>query len=203
MQAVRFIAIAGGSGSGKTWLARRLKRRFEKSAGILALDDFYRDLSPPPPRERTRVNFDHPDAIAWELFIQCLNQIQLGEPTRLPRYDFSRHTRPARMWLWNPRPVVLVEGLWLLHRADLRQLWSQSVFVECPEELRLKRRIARDQAERGRSAASVRRQFYRDVAPMHECHVAPQAQYAGLRVHSPVSAGEFDLLARYLDGLSE
>jgi uridine kinase len=179
---VQLIAITGGSGSGKTWLVNQLKRRLGRAAGRLSLDDFYRDLSGLPPARRDRVNFDDPGAIDWDLFRQCLNLIRRGETTRLPRYDFTTHTRHARPRVWRPKPVVLIDGLWLLHRPELRRIYSLTVFVECPEALRLTRRLARDAAERGRSRASGLRQWRRHVQPMHDRWVAPQSQWAQVRI---------------------
>jgi uridine kinase len=176
--AVHLIAITGGSGSGKTWLAKKLKRRLGRSAGLLSLDDFYRDLSALPPRARNQVNFDHPDAIDWDLFRTCLEGIRRGEAVRLPCYDFATHTRSARTRRWQPRAVVVIDGLWLLRHPAIRKLYAHTVFVDCPEELRLARRLARDQAERGRSKASVMRQWRSHVKPMHDAHVAPQARLA-------------------------
>jgi uridine kinase len=174
----QLIAIAGGSGSGKTWLAKKLKRRFGRQAGLLSLDDFYRDLSTLTPRQRDRVNFDHPDAIDWDLFLQCLKQIRRGEKTRLPRYDFCTHSRHARDRVWQPRPVVFIDGLWLLSRPELRRVYSFTVYADCAEALRLTRRLARDQQDRGRSRASVLRQWRSHVKPMHDQHVAPQLKVA-------------------------
>jgi uridine kinase len=179
-QPVRLIALTGGSGSGKSWLARRLQRRLGALAGILSLDDFYRDLSGLTLRQRAQVNFDHPDAIEWNLFHDCLERLQRGEAVRLPRYDFATHTRRARPRIWRPKPIVLLDGLWLLHRPELRGLYDLSLFCQCPAELRLARRLDRDQRERGRSRASVLRQFRTHVGPMHDQFVEPQARYANL-----------------------
>jgi len=197
--AVHLIAITGGSGSGKTWLAKKLKRRLGRRAGMLSLDDFYRDLSALPPRERNRVNFDHPDAIDWDLFRTCLESIRRGTATRLPCYDFATHTRSARTRRWDPRPVVVIDGLWLLREPAIRRLYAYTVFVDGPEELRLARRLARDQAERGRSKASVLRQWRSHVKPMHDAHVTPQARVARLVV-TPESAHK---ALAMLDGMAE
>jgi uridine kinase len=187
--AAHLIAIAGGSGSGKTWLAKKLKRRFGRRAGLLSLDDFYRDLSALPVKERDRVNFDHPDAIDWPLFAQCLRQIRRGEKTRLPQYDFATHSRLAKPRVWQPRPVVFIDGLWLLLRPELRRLYACTVYAECAEEVRLDRRIVRDQQDRGRSRASVLRQWRSHVKPMHDAHVAPQLKLAKMIV-TPESAND-------------
>jgi uridine kinase len=179
---VHLIAIAGGSGSGKTWLASHLQRRLGRRAGRLSLDDFYRDRADLPASQRARINFDHPAAIDWALFRQCLQQIQRGEPTRLPRYDFTTHSRHPRPRLWRPKPVVLLDGLWLWHRPELRRLYACRVYVDCPENLRLARRLDRDQADRGRSRASVLRQWRLQVKPMHDRWVAPQRKQAEMIV---------------------
>jgi len=187
--AVHLIAITGGSGSGKTWFAKKLQRRLGRRAGLLSLDDFYRDLSSLPPRERDRVNFDHPDAIDWDLFRECLEAIRRGEPVRLPCYDFATHTRTSRTRRWVPRPVVVIDGLWLLRRPAMRRLYAHTVFVACPEELRLARCLVRDQAERGWSKASILRRWRSQVKPMHDVYVAPQARLARQMV-TPESAHE-------------
>jgi uridine kinase len=187
--AVHFIAITGGSGAGKTWLAKNLKRRLGRRAGWLSLDDFYQDLGHLSLRQRARVNFDHPEAIDWALFQTSLEAIRAGGRARLPRYDFARHTRQSRPRWWQPRPVVILDGLWLLHRPALRALYAHMIFVDCPEEIRLARRIARDAAERGRSRSSVLRQWRRHVQPMYEAHVAPQLPLAKLVV-TPATAAE-------------
>lgn len=189
------IAIVGGSGSGKTWLAQRLLTEFGGQAGRVSLDDFYRDLSPLPPARRNKVNFDDPEAIDWALFKQTISRLRDGESVLLPEYDYSTHTRRAQTMLWSPRPLVLLDGLWLLRDADLREQYSLSVFVDCPESLRLARRIERDQRERGRSAASIRAQFHRHVAPMHELYVAPQIQNADIVVKAGNSYSHADLCA--------
>jgi len=182
---VPIIAIAGGSGSGKTWLAQHLAEEFGAAAGRLSLDDFYRDRSQQAPEDRAQANFDHPDAIDWPEFRRSLMAIRRGEALELPVYDFSSHTRSAVTKAWKPCRLVLLDGLWLLHRVELRRLYSLGVFVDCPESLRRERRLARDQQERGRSAASIRAQFDGHVAPMHDRFVAPQVQHADLVVASP------------------
>lgn len=176
----QLVAITGGSGSGKTWLVRRLKHRLGRAAGLLSVDDFYRDLSHLTLCERARHNFDHPKAIEWSLFGDRLRRIRAGEAAMLPRYDFATHTRRSEPRRWTPRPIVLLDGLWLLHRPELRSLYALSVFVDCPEELRLRRRLARDQRERGRTRDSVLHQFYRQVTPMHDRFVQPQKRWADL-----------------------
>lgn len=172
----------GGSGSGKTWLARKLQKALGPRGAVLSLDDFYRDLSHLTTAEREHVNFDNPGAIDWETFAGALGKIRKGVETWLPEYDFTTHTRRKEPRGWRSVPVVLIDGLWLLHRPGLRRLYDLSVYLDCPESLRLRRRLRRDQRERGRSRASILSQFRRQVAPMHDRFVAPQADHADLRL---------------------
>lgn len=183
------VAITGGSGSGKTWLAEWLRRFVGPQAAVrLAQDDFYRDRSHLPPARREQLNFDHPRALDWERFEDCLRSLAQGAPARRPSYDFARHARVA-LAAFRPRPLVIVDGLWLLRRPAIRELFDLRVFVDCPEPERLRRRIARDTAERGRTPASVRAQF-RTVAAMHERFVAPQAAWADLVLTHPVRTAD-------------
>ena len=152
---VHLIAIVGGSGSGKTWLAGRLLEEFGDKAGRISLDDFYRDLAHLPEAERAGVNFDDPEAIDWPLFRRATARLRAGETVELPAYDFAAHARRPGTRPWHPRPLVLVDGLWLLHETDLRAIYSLSVFLECPEEVRLARRSERDARERGRCGQTL------------------------------------------------
>lgn len=183
-QRARLVAITGGSGAGKTWLADRLQRLFGVQAGRIMQDSFYRDRSHLPAEERSRINFDHPDALDWECFRETLAAMAEGREVRVPVYDFGTHCRAAVGETVAPRPIMIVDGLWLLHRPEIRPLFSLGIYVHCPEEERLRRRVARDTAERGRTEASVHEQFQATVAPMHRLFVDPQAQHADLTISS-------------------
>lgn len=197
----RLVAIVGGSGSGKTWLAERLEAALGARAARLSLDDFYRDRSHLPPARRARLNFDHPRAIDWARVEQVLADCRRGRVAIMPRYDFSTHTRHIVGEPLQPQPVVLVEGLWLLRRPALRRLFDVRIFLECPLALRLRRRLARDFAERGRSAESVRRQFQETVAPMHDRFVTPQARWADIIFKQPPRTRDVEQLAGQLQSL--
>lgn len=197
------VAIVGGSGSGKTWLARRLEKLLAPGAVRFSQDDFYRDLTHLTMAQRVRVNFDHPHAIEWAALEAVLRDFRAGRPTPLPRYDFATHCRLPNSRMLRPRPVVLVDGLWLLRRPAIRRLFSWRIFIQCPSLLRLERRILRDTTERGRTRHSVVEQFRRHVAPMHDRFVEPQARWADCELESPVSpraarqiAGELRKLAK-------
>ena len=183
------VAITGGSGSGKTFLADRLQMAFSTVGTRLSLDDFYLDRSNLPPSRRSRINFDHPRTIDWPMAEKVLRDCRRAAPIQIPKYDFKSHVRRSDD-SWIPTPLVLWDGLWLLSRPGLRSLFDLKIFLECPTQLRLERRLARDTSERGRTAGSVREQFWRTVLPMHVRYVAPQAAWADIILQQPSSEGE-------------
>ena len=174
------VAIVGGSGSGKSWLCERLARVLAPNAARLCLDDFYRDRSHLSPARRARLNFDHPRAIDWLRVCKVLKKLQAGGLARVPCYDFKTHCRIEKETILRPKPIIFVEGLWLLRRPAIRRLFSLSIFLECPSGTRFRRRILRDFASRGRIRASIEEQFRKSVEPMHARYVAPQAGLADI-----------------------
>ena len=188
------IALVGGSGAGKSWLAARLRREFGDEAASLSLDDFYRDLSHLSVSEREKINFDHPDTIDWPLFESVLHQLQSGETVLAPRYDFVSHTRSTDWQRLSPRPFIFVEGLWLLWPPHLRELFDLRVFLDCIQSLRWQRREARDLNERGRTTDSIRKQFWKVVAPMHERFVEVQKPWADLVIEHSITQAELGRL---------
>jgi uridine kinase len=190
----KLIALVGGSGAGKSWLAARLRREFGDEATTLSLDDFYRDLSHLMPSERDKINFDHPGAIDWPLFEGVLRELQHGITVLAPRYSFVSHTRLTERESLSPRPFIFVEGLWLLRPAHLRELFDLRVFLDCTESLRWSRRLARDFNERGRTADAIYEQFWHVVAPMHKRFVEVQKDWADLVIEQPTSKTELSRL---------
>lgn len=193
---VVLVAIAGGSGSGKTWLAQALHRRLGRRAALLSLDDFYRDLGHLPLARRARRNFDRPAAIDWPALAAVLDGIAGGGRPPVPQYDFTRHTRHGRSRRWAPRPVVLVEGLWPWVRPALRERFDLRIYRDAAAALRHERRLERDVRERGRTATSVRRQWRDQVEPMFRLHVAPQRAGAHLVVKGELEEEALEDLSR-------
>jgi uridine kinase len=198
---VQLVAITGGSGAGKTWLADRLQFLLGKKAGRLTQDSFYRDCSHLPPAERSQLNFDDPAALDWSQLADVLQTLRNGRACRLPAYDFHTHCRLPDGEFLRPRPLMIVDGLWLLHHPEVRRLFDLTVFLHCPEDERLRRRIARDTVERDRSAAAVLEQFQATVAPMHGQFVSPQAAHADLLLHHPCRESEILQLQERLSRL--
>jgi len=176
----RIIGIAGPSGSGKSCLATALARRYGDTAVLFPMDAFYRDLGHLPKAERAVQNFDHPDALEWDLMLAVLHALCAGLPAEAPVYDFTAHTRSAGAVMLAAKPLILLEGLHVLHEVRLRTRLHAGIYLECPREVCLARRIERDTAERGRQEAEVRAQFEAQVWPMTEEFVLPSRAHADL-----------------------
>jgi uridine kinase len=194
---IKLIAIVGGSGAGKGWLVARLRERLGERACHLQLDNFYRDRSHLPIIERAELNFDIPDAIDWDEAERVLRDCRAGRPARMPHYDFATYSRVAEREQpeWQPRPIVLVDGLWLLVPPVIRALFDLKIYVDAPAELRCARRLARDIAERGYTADLVERQLRIAVLPMHDCHVEPQKKWADIVLRHPIDDLQITALA--------
>lgn len=175
------IGVTGGSGSGKTTVARAILQRVgPKRIVHLEQDEYYRDLSHLPLEERRKVNFDHPDALETELFVAHLAQLQAGQVVESPICDFATYTRLDRTRRLEPRPVILVEGILILAEKSVRERLDIKVFVDTDADLRFIRRLMRDTAERGRTPQSVVQQYLATVRPMHLEFVEPSKRYADI-----------------------
>jgi uridine kinase len=173
------IGIAGGTGSGKTTVARRIFESLHlDSAVFIDYDAYYRELGHLPLEERERMNFDHPDSLDNELLLHHLRELIAGRPIQKPVYDFTRHTRAAQTVRVEPRGVILVDGILLFVDPRLRELFDLKIFVDTEADVRFIRRLRRDIAKRGRSLESVVEQYLGTVRPMHFEFVEPTKRYA-------------------------
>lgn len=172
------IGVVGGSGSGKTTVARAIFDRLGLDAVFLDQDAYYHDLSHLPLDDRARVNFDHPDAIDTDLFVAHIEELRAGRPIEKPTYDFTRHTRAAAVVRVDPRDVVIVDGILLFAEPRLRRLFDIKLFVDVDDDIRFIRRLQRDLHDRGRTVDGVIRQYLDTVRPMHLEFVEPSKRYA-------------------------
>ena len=175
------IAVAGGTGSGKTTVANEILERVgAEHIAYIPHDAYYRDLSHLPPQERDQVNFDHPDSLETELLAEHLKELRASRAVEIPTYDFTTHTRTQQTRRVEPAPVVLVEGILVFAEPELRELFDVKLYVDTDADVRFIRRLQRDIEERGRSVKSVCEQYLRTVRPMHLEFVEPSKRYANV-----------------------
>ncbi|HKO15641.1 MAG TPA: uridine kinase [Gemmatimonadaceae bacterium] len=177
------IGIAGGSGSGKSTVARNVAQALgAASVAFIDMDAYYRNFVHLPLAERRRINWDHPDAFDWELLVAQLTRMAAGEAIEKPVYDFVGHTRSPRTVIIPPAEVVVVDGILLFADARVRDRCDVKVFVDADADIRLIRRIRRDMARRGRPLEEILEQYVSTVQPMHLQFVEPAKRYADVIV---------------------
>lgn len=172
------IGIAGGTGSGKTTLAEKIQAAFPDQSILISQDSYYRDFSNLPLSERSKQNFDHPDALDLELLQKHLLSLKQGISIQQPVYSFSHHIREKKTVLQSPVPVIIAEGILLLAVPQIRDLFDLKIYVDTDDDIRLLRRIKRDMKERSRDFDGIKEQYLATVKPMHELFVEPSKQYA-------------------------
>jgi uridine kinase len=172
------IGVVGGSGSGKTTVARAIYEFLGMNAAFIDMDAYYKDLSHLTLEKRRQVNFDHPDSFDTGLMADHLSRLRLGESILKPTYDFAAHTRAAAVVEVGPRDVILVDGILLFVDQRLRELFDIKIFVDVDDDVRFIRRLQRDVAERGRTVDDVIRQYLTTVRPMHLEFVEPSKRWA-------------------------
>jgi uridine kinase len=173
------IAVAGGTGSGKTTISNAILSRVgAHNIAYLPHDAYYKDLTHLTIEERRAINFDHPDSLDTDLLIQHIIALQSRQPVAIPVYDFTRHERTVQTERVEPQPIILVEGILILAEPSLRPLFDVKIFVDTDADIRFIRRLKRDVAERGRTPDSVIEQYMLYVRPMHQEFVEPSKRYA-------------------------
>ena len=177
------IGIAGGSGSGKSTVARKVAEFIEgASVAFIDMDGYYRNFRSLPFEERRLVNWDHPDAFDWELLVAQLEALRAGRSILKPVYNFVTHTRDESTVTVPPADVIVIDGILLFSDARVRDLCDVKVFVDADADIRLLRRIRRDIGERGRPLEEILDQYLSTVQPMHLEFVEPTKRYADVIV---------------------
>ncbi len=177
------VGIAGGTGSGKTTVVRKIIEKLPKdSVAVLSQDSYYKDQSHLPLEERQKINFDHPNAIEFDLLIDHIKKLKNGQAIEQPIYSYLTCARAKETIHVEPKEVVIVEGILVLTVPELRELFDIKVFVDADADDRLIRVIHRDLEERGRDVATVLKRYQETVKPMHEQFIEPSKKYADLIV---------------------
>ncbi len=182
MANILVVGVAGGSGGGKTTLTDNLVRRFGDKVCIVHHDNYYRAHDDLTYEERSRLNYDEPEAFETEMMVEHLRLLKQGRSVHCPVYDFKVHNRSKETELIVPKPVILVEGILIFAEPALTELMDMKVFVDTDADVRLARRVLRDTEERGRSVRSVVDQWQATVKPMHEKYVEPSKKNADIIV---------------------
>ncbi|MEM7608099.1 MAG: uridine kinase [Myxococcota bacterium] len=175
------IGIAGGTGSGKTTIAKKIEAAVPTDhVNRIEHDSYYRDRSDLTYEERCKLNFDHPSSLETELMVEHVSALRRGEAVEVPRYDFTTHRRQPETTPMSSKGILIVEGILVLAEPELRALMDIKLFVDTDSDIRAFRRIRRDIEQRGRSFDSIREQYYETVRPMHLQFVEPSKRWADL-----------------------
>ena len=175
------IGIAGGTGSGKTSIANAIAADFGPS-GVVVIqqDSYYKDLSKLSMKKRSGINFDHPDAVDFDLMKDQLTDLINGQSVHIPEYDYATHMRTNNTRVLEKHNIIILEGILILFDPDIRNLMDIKIYVETADDVRIIRRIKRDVQKRGRTLASVIKQYYASVRPMHIQFVETTKKYADI-----------------------
>ena len=185
------IGIAGGSGSGKTTVALKIKERVGEDILILDMDSYYKDHSHIPFEERVKINYDHPDAFDFPLLINHLKRLIQGKSIEKPVYSFVKYVRLKETQRIEPKKIIIIEGILSLFDEELRNLMDIKIYVDTDPDVRFIRRLLRDIKERGRSLDSVVSQYLEIVRPMHIQFVEPTKRFADVIIPE----GGFNIVA--------
>ncbi|MEO6656366.1 MAG: uridine kinase [Pyrinomonadaceae bacterium] len=193
------IGICGGTGSGKTTIARSIVEAVgAENVVLVEQDSYYRNLSDMPLDERKQANFDHPDSLDSDMLVNHILRLKQGLSVEMPLYDFKTHTRSDKIEIIEPRPVVIVEGILIFAEPRVLDLLDVRVFVDTPDDIRLMRRLKRDHDERGRTYERTLEQYQRTIRPMHFEFVEPSKRHADIIIPE---GGQMGVSVEFLCGL--
>lgn len=174
---MKIIGVCGGSGSGKTTLVEAVREHLSTDfVSVISQDSYYKNHETLTFEERCELNYDHPNAIDYDLFVSHLNQLKEGKSIDYPIYSYSEHLRSDQFIEVFPKPVVLVEGILIFAHTPLREQFTTTIFIDAADDTRLRRRTVRDIRTRGRTAEEVKHRFEDTILPMHNAHIEPHKQ---------------------------
>ena len=179
------IGITGGSGSCKSSIVATIASEFPKDKlTVLSQDRYYRNLDHLSPEQRSKQNFDHPDAFDYDLLQQQLSALKSGQSIRAPRYSFVHETREEGTDCIEPTPILLLEGILLMNHAEIKSMVDLWIYVDTDEDHRLIRRLLRDTKERGHDISKVFKRYTEQVKPMHQNYIASTKHHADLIINN-------------------
>ena len=182
MDDIMVVGIAGGTGSGKTTITKKLMQHFGGDVSVIYHDNYYKAHHNMSYEERSRLNYDHPDSFDTDLLIQAVKDLKAGRSVTCPVYDYTIHDRSDKVIVVRPAKVIIVEGILIFQSRELCQQMDIKIYVDTDADVRILRRIVRDVRDRGRSLDSVVNQYLSTVKPMHEQFVEPTRKYADIVV---------------------
>lgn len=198
------IGVAGGTGSGKTTVVRKIVEALPPHyVAVVPLDSYYNDESTATPEERKTINVDHPDAFDWPLLTAHVKALKAGLPIEMPMYSYSEFSRLPQTEHVEPRPVVIVEGIMVLFNKELRDMMDLKIYVDTDSDERFIRNLQRDVIERGRTVDMVIDRYLSMKKPMHELFIEPTKKYADLIIPQ---GGEnnigIEIMRKYIEGIA-
>jgi len=197
------IGIAGGTGSGKTTVVKRIEKALPPHCvAVVPIDSYYNDTTDMTPEERRAINFDHPDAFDWKLLTEHIKKLKNGEAIEQPTYSYIESNRQKETVHVEPKPVIIIEGIMALHYKKLRDMMDLKIFVDTDNDVRLIRNIRRDVVERGRTVDMVLDRYEKVLKPMHEQFIEPTKKFADLIVPWGVdNRTGIHILKTYIEGI--
>ncbi len=200
---VTIIGIAGGTGSGKSTVVKRIVETLPPHyVAVVPLDSYYNDTSSMTEEERHAINFDHPDAFDWKLLIQQVNDLRNGIAIEQPTYSYFQCNRLPETIHVEPKPVIIIEGIMTLLNKKLREMMDLKIYVDCDSDERLIRNIQRDIMDRGRTVSMVVDRYLKVLKPMHEQFIEPTKRYADLIIpQGGENVRGIAILCKYIEGL--
>lgn len=200
---ITIIGIAGGTGSGKTTVVRKITKSLPPHyVAVVPLDSYYNDTTGLSDEERKAINFDHPDAFDWKLLIRQINELRQGNAIEQPTYSYVLSNRLPETVHVEPKPVIIIEGIMTLINKKLREMMDLKIFVDCDSDERLIRNIQRDTIDRGRTVSMVVDRYLSILKPMHEQFIEPTKRYADLIIpQGGENAKGIAILCKYIEGM--
>lgn len=189
------VGISGGSASGKTSLCKEIQRRLNTTCAVLEMDNFYKVLTSEELLNIRNHNFDHPNALDFDLIRQTLNILSQGQDAEIPVYDFKTHTRFTYKKKIKAHKIILYEGIFSLYDPEILKMIDLKIFIQSDDQLRLSRRVQRDTTDRGWSLDNVLEEYYKFVKPSYDEYVLPTMKYADIVVpHDSCYSEAIDLI---------